>query len=136
MKYIMLIAILGLFSCSKLLKITEANKQYIKKGIPSGKDYVKYFVFLEAKEDFVVDDIILNNSNEHHEFYYKDLSTGLSSYNKLISYPKGKYKFGFKTFKIDNFDNNDSIVFNYVIKGKIYSKTISVRKEERKMKRR
>lgn len=96
-----------------------------------GNDHVDYAIVIEASESFVINNILLNEDKEEVKYYYQDLSSGLSSYEMLASFPKGTYKFGFRKSDQKSFSSTDFVTIEYSIGEKSFSKKIDIQKSEK-----
>ena len=123
MKYSVFLILFFLIGC-KSVSILEAKKILNKKGNPMGSDYIEYFVSINSKKDFYLYDLFIENDKTKLNYYYKDLKTGLSSYNMLMPFKKGSYAFIFKLNNIDRISKKETVV----VKIKVANKTI--RKKE------
>lgn len=125
MKYIILTIFFILMGC-KSMDIYEANKILVKKGNPLGSDFIDYAVNVNSEKEFYINSITIENNTSNIEYYYKDLTTGQSSYKMQEPFKKGMYSFNFKINDTSNFSKEEFLIIQYKVKGKKVKKRISI----------
>lgn len=90
MRIIAFFCFLFMFSCSTIIVKKNTLLKVIKGNIKASNQ-LKYSFQIESKKPFTIDSLIVKNSREILQLYYKDALTSKTSYVLLKPFPKGKY---------------------------------------------
>lgn len=128
-KYIFLIFSISLLSCSqKTLTISSSVKRINYPGIVSASPFVGYEIIFESSNDFKIDKVELNDTNEIKEFslYSESTKSSISSANLL---KKGKYTLSFKVKNITGIDDEEKVAIFILSNDKAEKKTTKILKK-------
>lgn len=125
---VILILMLLLGGC-KSVEVLEATKTKVMAGNQMGKSHTNYEIVVSASQDFSVISLSLNN-DKTLKYYYKDLQTGLSSYDVPALYKAGSYSFHFKKEGVQNFSDKEKLSLQYEIDGKKHNVQVNINPKE------
>lgn len=117
-------------SCStSLLTVNSAVKSVNYPGIQSAKPYLKYTIEFEAKSNFTVKKVALNDSDKIESFQLFSIEKKVNV-NSDSEHQKGQYILSFKTVHLNKIETSETVFIYTESNHKIDKKKVLLVKKE------